>query len=240
MPGATATPRPASRSSASPPRWPTHRRPPRRSNPGAPPRSCNRSPRRCARTPTSRSSRSWRRTARGSPTPTPLRSAGAYIGTIEPALRGETFTEIYTGTLGPSVRAVAPVRDQSGRVIGLVSAGILQRSLAEQLAGSVAGDRRGRRWRTWPLAARRVGHPPPAAAPDPRASPGRAARDVRPPRRDPALGVRGPDRAGPQRGGAGQRRGTPPAVAACRAPSNARICPNSCAPSAPAPATRSM
>ncbi|AMO63074.1 signal transduction histidine kinase regulating citrate/malate metabolism [Mycolicibacterium phlei] len=55
-----------------------------------------------------------------------------YIGTIEPALRGETFSETYTGTLGPSIRAVAPVRNASGEIVGLVSAGILQTSLAER------------------------------------------------------------------------------------------------------------
>ncbi len=79
-----------------------------------------------------RSSRSWRRTGPGSPTPIQRRSAAEYIGTIEPALRGETFTEFYTGTLGPSIRAVAPVRNESGRIVGLVSAGILQTSLADR------------------------------------------------------------------------------------------------------------
>ncbi|TGD85459.1 sensor histidine kinase [Mycolicibacterium sp. CH28] len=53
-----------------------------------------------------------------------------YIGTIEPALRGETFTETYTGTLGPSIRTIAPVRDGQGRIIGLVAAGITRESLA--------------------------------------------------------------------------------------------------------------
>jgi sensor histidine kinase regulating citrate/malate metabolism len=71
----------------------------------------------------------------------PNQIGGRYIGTIEPALRGDTFTEVYTGTLGPSIRAVAPVRDQSGRIVGLVSAGILQKSLAD-------------RWRSqWPTIA---------------------------------------------------------------------------------------
>jgi sensor histidine kinase regulating citrate/malate metabolism len=71
----------------------------------------------------------------------PSQIGGAYLGTIEPALRGETFTEVYTGTLGPSVRAVAPVRDSSGDVVGLVAAGILQQSLAD-------------RWRAqWPVIA---------------------------------------------------------------------------------------
>lgn len=71
----------------------------------------------------------------------PTQIGGEYIGTIEPALRGETFSEVFTGTLGPSIRAVAPVRDQSGVIVGLVSAGILQTNLAD-------------RWRsTWPTIA---------------------------------------------------------------------------------------
>ena len=71
----------------------------------------------------------------------PNQIGGKYIGTIDPALRGETFSEVYTGTLGPSIRAVAPVRDGSGRIVGLVSAGILQTSLAD-------------RWRSqWPTIA---------------------------------------------------------------------------------------
>jgi len=71
----------------------------------------------------------------------PSQIGGHYLGTIEPAVRGETFSEVYTGTLGPSIRAVAPVRDSSNRVIGLVSAGITQQTLAQ-------------RWRDqWPMIA---------------------------------------------------------------------------------------
>jgi sensor histidine kinase regulating citrate/malate metabolism len=62
----------------------------------------------------------------------PQQIGGHYLGTIEPALRGETFTEVYTGTLGPSIRAIAPVHDGSGRVVGLVSAGITQQTLAQR------------------------------------------------------------------------------------------------------------
>ena len=40
----------------------------------------------------------------------PNQIGGNYLGTIEPALRGEPFTEVYTGTLGPSIRAIAPVQ----------------------------------------------------------------------------------------------------------------------------------
>jgi len=67
----------------------------------------------------------------------PTQIGGKYIGTIEPALRGETFTEVYTGTLGPSIRAVAPVRDGTGHIVGLVSAGILQQSLADRWRSQV-------------------------------------------------------------------------------------------------------
>ncbi|MFD4530097.1 ATP-binding protein, partial [Streptomyces sp. NPDC058470] len=46
-----------------------------------------------------------------------------FLGNIDPALKGKSFTETYTGTLGPSVRAVVPIWD-NGKIIGLVSAGI--------------------------------------------------------------------------------------------------------------------
>ncbi|AZG43968.1 sensor histidine kinase [Gordonia insulae] len=52
-----------------------------------------------------------------------------YLGSTAEALRGEVFTETYTGTLGPSIRTVAPVRAPDGRIVGLVAAGITQQSL---------------------------------------------------------------------------------------------------------------
>ncbi|MFF8590784.1 ATP-binding protein [Streptomyces sp. NPDC015220] len=67
-----------------------------------------------------------------------------FIGTITPAQHGGTFTETYTGTLGPSVRAVTPV-EENGRVVGLVSAGIkveaISRRVREQVTAlfAVAG-----------------------------------------------------------------------------------------------------
>ncbi|MEU4385934.1 ATP-binding protein [Promicromonospora sp. NPDC023805] len=48
----------------------------------------------------------------------------AFVGSTAPALRGETFTEVYDGTLGPSVRAVVPVVADDGEVVGMVSAGV--------------------------------------------------------------------------------------------------------------------
>ncbi|MBB2913659.1 sensor histidine kinase regulating citrate/malate metabolism [Streptosporangium becharense] len=72
--------------------------------------------------------------------PNPAQIGHRFLGTIAPALAGRTFTETYTGTLGPSVRAVAPVRDARGRVTGLVSAGItidrISARLREQIAGA--------------------------------------------------------------------------------------------------------
>lgn len=47
-----------------------------------------------------------------------------FVGTTAPALRGETFTEVYDGTLGPSVRAVVPIVSDDGEIVGLVSAGV--------------------------------------------------------------------------------------------------------------------
>ena len=47
-----------------------------------------------------------------------------YLGTIDQALAGETFVETYTGTLGPSIRAVTPIRDDTGDIVALVAAGV--------------------------------------------------------------------------------------------------------------------
>ena len=63
----------------------------------------------------------------------PRQIGGHYLGTIEPALRGETFSEVYTGTLGPSIRAVAPVRDAlRARSSGWSRPGITQQTLAQR------------------------------------------------------------------------------------------------------------
>jgi sensor histidine kinase regulating citrate/malate metabolism len=59
-----------------------------------------------------------------------------FLGHIGPALRGRTFSETYTGTLGPSVRVVTPVRSD-GRIIGLVSAGITVDEISAQARGQV-------------------------------------------------------------------------------------------------------
>ncbi len=47
-----------------------------------------------------------------------------YIGSIDAALRGETYTEVTAGTLGPSVRTIVPVKADDGSVRALVAAGV--------------------------------------------------------------------------------------------------------------------
>ncbi|MFJ2956620.1 ATP-binding protein [Streptomyces sp. NPDC087270] len=55
--------------------------------------------------------------------PDPAEIGHRYLGHIAPALHGHTFAETYTGTLGPSVRVITPIRSGT-RITGLVSAGI--------------------------------------------------------------------------------------------------------------------
>ncbi|MEU2386926.1 sensor histidine kinase [Streptomyces sp. NPDC012461] len=60
----------------------------------------------------------------------------SFRGHTGPALEGRTFTETYTGTLGPSVRAVTPVRD-GDRIVGLVSAGIRVEEISQRAQGQL-------------------------------------------------------------------------------------------------------
>ncbi|MFI9601005.1 ATP-binding protein [Streptomyces sp. NPDC052043] len=59
-----------------------------------------------------------------------------FLGNISRAQHGGSFTETYTGTLGPSVRAVTPV-EEHGRVVGLVSAGIKVEAISERVREQV-------------------------------------------------------------------------------------------------------
>ncbi|WP_030900027.1 sensor histidine kinase [Streptomyces sp. NRRL F-5126] len=68
--------------------------------------------------------------------PDPAQIGRHFIGTTAPALRGRTFTETYTGTLGPSTRAVTPIRD-GGRIVGLVSVGITVERISTQVMGQL-------------------------------------------------------------------------------------------------------
>jgi sensor histidine kinase regulating citrate/malate metabolism len=65
--------------------------------------------------------------------PDPAEIGRPFIGTIAPALAGRSFTETYSGTLGPSVRAVVPVLDDAGDVVALVAAGVTVDSVSAAL-----------------------------------------------------------------------------------------------------------
>ncbi|MFE7558709.1 ATP-binding protein [Kitasatospora sp. NPDC057500] len=67
--------------------------------------------------------------------PLPEQIGKTFLGHIDWALAGRTRSETYTGTLGPSVRVVAPVLDERHRVVALVSAGITVQSISERLRG---------------------------------------------------------------------------------------------------------
>jgi two-component system, CitB family, sensor kinase len=61
--------------------------------------------------------------------PNPAMIGGTFAGHTAPALAGHAFTEIYAGSLGPSVRSVVPIREGGGAIIGLVSVGITEHRL---------------------------------------------------------------------------------------------------------------
>ncbi len=109
--------------------------------------------------------------------PTPSEIGRRFIGTIAPAAAGTSITETYTGTLGPSVRAVVPVW-VDGRVVALVSAGRTVTAVSATLAtplsliGLVAARRAGGG------RDRGVVHQPVAAPHHPRSRAGRALADV--------------------------------------------------------------
>ncbi|WBU38921.1 sensor histidine kinase [Homoserinibacter sp. YIM 151385] len=55
-----------------------------------------------------------------------------FRGTIDAAQRGGSITETYTGTLGPSVRAVVPI-ERDGELLGIVSAGVTTDRVSTQV-----------------------------------------------------------------------------------------------------------
>jgi two-component system CitB family sensor kinase len=69
--------------------------------------------------------------------PNPAQIGGKFLGHIEAARACRTFTETYTGTLGPSVRAVAPIGCADGRARALVSVGITLKSVGREMRGEL-------------------------------------------------------------------------------------------------------
>lgn len=63
-----------------------------------------------------------------------------YQGSRAEALAGESFTEVYEGTLGPSVRTIVPIRDggdENGTIVGLVAVGVTLGAVQQDLAARV-------------------------------------------------------------------------------------------------------
>lgn len=73
--------------------------------------------------------------------PNPALIGQPFLGHIAAAQQGGVVTETYTGSLGPSVRAVVPVFDANHRVVALVAVGITIAAISAEL-----------RDRVWPLA----------------------------------------------------------------------------------------
>ncbi|MFI6868737.1 ATP-binding protein [Nocardia sp. NPDC050406] len=63
----------------------------------------------------------------------PTRIGKPFSGNIDRALAGETFIETFTGSLGSSIRAVTPVRDDGGEIVALVSAGVTRARIGDQV-----------------------------------------------------------------------------------------------------------
>jgi two-component system CitB family sensor kinase len=64
--------------------------------------------------------------------PDPSQIGGHYLGSIAEAQRGESHIEQFTGTLGPSVRAIVPVRNGSA-IVALVAVGITTAAIERSL-----------------------------------------------------------------------------------------------------------
>ena len=68
--------------------------------------------------------------------PNPANLGKPFVGDLGDAPEGGVFTQEFTGTLGPSMRAVVPVLDGSD-VVALVSVGITVAAIDEQLRGDL-------------------------------------------------------------------------------------------------------
>ncbi|MFD5225197.1 ATP-binding protein [Microbacterium sp. NPDC058342] len=63
--------------------------------------------------------------------PDPSEIGERYLGTVPDAIH--PHTEVFTGTLGPSVRTIVPVLDDAGAHVGWVAAGVTTESISETL-----------------------------------------------------------------------------------------------------------
>jgi two-component system CitB family sensor kinase len=58
---------------------------------------------------------------------------------VTAVLAGQTQVAVQTGSLGRSMRAKVPLRDEHGRIIGLVSVGVLEKAVGEELVDALPG-----------------------------------------------------------------------------------------------------
>jgi two-component system, CitB family, sensor kinase len=65
--------------------------------------------------------------------PNPAEIGRHFLGTIAPAQQGRSLTETFTGTLGPSVRAVVPIQ-VDGQIRGLVAVGQSVSRVSQELS----------------------------------------------------------------------------------------------------------
>lgn len=70
--------------------------------------------------------------------PDPAQIGQKFLGSIDRALEGDAFTETYTGTLGPSVRAVVPVEADDGQIVALVAVGVTVSNTQVALGARIA------------------------------------------------------------------------------------------------------
>lgn len=66
--------------------------------------------------------------------PDPREIGRVFLGGVGRAPEGQLFTEQYVGTLGLSMRTVAPIKDAHGRVVAMVAVGITISAIHRQLA----------------------------------------------------------------------------------------------------------
>jgi two-component system CitB family sensor kinase len=69
--------------------------------------------------------------------PDPEQLGKKYIGSTAKARAGQTETEEYVGTLGPSVRAIVPIKDAAGEVTAMVAVGVTLETLSVAQAASL-------------------------------------------------------------------------------------------------------
>ncbi|NHN57069.1 sensor histidine kinase [Calidifontibacter sp. DB0510] len=70
--------------------------------------------------------------------PDPAQIGGRFLGDVGSAPQGRAFAQEYTGTLGPSMRAVVPVF-AGGKVVAMVAVGITIEAIDRQIWPSVLG-----------------------------------------------------------------------------------------------------